>query len=54
MPATDDEARAAIHFYATIAALYFLRDFTVVLLLFLGFLLILFVVWRLMKMSKNK
>ena len=37
-----------------VAVLYFLRDFTAVLLLFLGFLLILFVVWRLMKMSKNK
>ena len=36
-----------------IAILYFLRDFTFLALLFLGFLLILFVIWRLTKVGKK-
>ena len=36
-----------------VAVLYFLRSYTVVILLFLGFLLILFVVWRLLKINKK-
>ncbi len=36
------------------AVLYFLRDYTVFLLLFLGVLLILFVVWRLLKGGQSK
>ncbi len=37
-----------------VAILYFLRNYTVVALLFLGFLLILFVIWRLMKSGKKE
>lgn len=36
-----------------ISVLYFLRNYTVAALLFLGFLIILFVVWRLMKSDKT-
>lgn len=36
-----------------VAVLYSLRDFTFLALLFLGFLLILFVIWRLAKMGKK-
>lgn len=36
------------------AILYFLRNFTAMALLFLGFLLILFVVWRLLKVGKKQ
>lgn len=36
-----------------IAILYFLRDFTFLALLFLGFLLIVFVIWRLTKVGKK-
>ena len=35
------------------AVLYFLRNFTALALLFLGFLLILFVIWRLLKVGKK-
>lgn len=38
---------------SVLAVLYFLRDYTFLALLFLGFLLILFVVWRLLKMGKK-
>lgn len=37
-----------------VAVLYFLRSFTVVLLLFLGFLLIVFVIWRLLKLNQKE
>ncbi len=37
-----------------VAVLYFLRGYTFLALLFLGFLLILFVVWRLTKMGKKQ
>lgn len=37
-----------------VAILYFLRNFTALALLFLGFLLILFVIWRLLKIGKKK
>ena len=37
-----------------VAVLYFLRDYTFLVLLFVGFLLILFVVWRLLKVGKKK
>lgn len=36
-----------------VAILYFLRNYTALALLFLGFLLILFVIWRLLKVSKK-
>jgi len=36
-----------------VAVLYFLRNFTALALLFLGFLLILFVIWRLLKVGKK-
>ena len=36
-----------------VAILYFLRNYTALALLFLGFLLILFVIWRLLKVGKK-
>ena len=36
-----------------LAILYFLRNYTALALLFLGFLLILFVIWRLLKVGKK-
>lgn len=37
-----------------VAVLYFLRNFTVLILLFLGAVLITFVIWRLLKVGKNR
>jgi hypothetical protein len=36
-----------------VAVVYFLRNFTALALLFIGFLLIVFVVWRLLKVGKK-
>ena len=36
-----------------VAILHFLRDYTVAMLLFLGLMLILFVVWRLLRREKG-